>query len=195
MRRGAIANMVLGLLKLKAPHEKFFGINQASFRKEWHRACRTLGMPWAPPPHGLRHSGPSEDIARGRATLEQVRRRGRWRALSSVQRYSKTFAVTQFRARMPQKILDSGAAAGRDLRGAVQEALGRAKPSPASGAMLDGLKGNKAGDIAAELLHWKGQKALPKKKASRGKAKSDDDSLDDLYSDDTFGEATGWWTE
>ena len=45
--------------------------------------------------------------ARG-ASLEEIRRRGRWLALSSVQRYTKTFVLTKSRASMTKEQLDMG---------------------------------------------------------------------------------------
>eukprot|EP00972_Heterocapsa_arctica_P110581 16282724-Heterocapsa_arctica.AAC.1 len=60
---------------------------------------RRLGLSFAGPPHAIRHSGPSEDLARQRCSLEEVRRRGRWKGMDSVQRYTKTFALTRFRAK------------------------------------------------------------------------------------------------
>ena len=203
VRRGTVANVLLAMKDVKKHSTgPIFGPRQAGFRKEWHRACRALGMPWAPPPHGLRHSGPSEDVARGRASLEQVRRRGRWKALSSVQRYSKTFALTQFRARMPQKVLEVGARATGDLAAEILRAISsRTNYSKAQKQLVDGIKQNlkakKAKDVAAELLMLgppkPKQKPTNKQKATKGEASSPDS--DDLYSDETCGETTRWWTE
>ena len=141
-------------------------------------------------------------MARGRASLEQVRRRGRWKALSSVQRYSKTFALTQFRARMPQKVLEVGARATGDLAAEILRAISsRTNYSKAQKQLVDGIKQNlkakKAKDVAAELLMLgppkPKQKPTNKQKATKGEASSPDS--DDLYSDETCGETTRWWTE
>ncbi|CAK0837709.1 unnamed protein product, partial [Prorocentrum cordatum] len=178
IRRGAVANLVLGLRDFRTgKDEKLFGIDQIRFGKPWHQACRALGMPWAPPPHGIRHSGPGEDIARGRASLEQVRRRGRWKALSSVQRYSKTFALTQFRARMPEVVGESGMRAVRDLKAEILQAL-RRRPRPRGSlpeALENAIKKNLAKDVAAELMKTKSSRARSSKKTNQ----TDDD---DQYS-------------
>ena len=197
VRRGVVANLLLGLRGFRGgTDEKLFGIDQVRFRKLWHQACRALGMPWAPPPHGIRHSGPSEDVARGRATLEQVRRRGRWKALSSVQRYSKTFALTQFRAKMPVVVREAGLRATRDLKAEVLRAL-RCRPLPRGSlpkALEDAVRKAAAKDVAAELLTVKAPRAC----RAKGTKVRDDDISDEgggLFSDETFGEDTGWWTE
>ena len=53
------------------------------------------------PPHSLRHSGAAEFVARG-GPLESCRRRGRWSALSSVQRYTKTQVLVESRSRLDE---------------------------------------------------------------------------------------------
>eukprot|EP00973_Karenia_brevis_P074102 10298473-Karenia_brevis.AAC.1 len=40
-------------------------------------------------PHILRHSGPSNDRYRGRASLKEIQNRGRWKTYKSVARYEK----------------------------------------------------------------------------------------------------------
>ncbi|CAK0838668.1 unnamed protein product [Prorocentrum cordatum] len=198
IRRGAVANLVLGSRGFGAGKgEELYGIDQVRFRKLWHQACRALGMPWAPPIHGIRHSGPSEDAARGCASLGQVRRRGRWKALSSVQRYSMTFALTQFRARMPEVVRESGVRAGRGLKADILRAL-RMRPRPRGSlpeALENAIKQSPAKDVAAELMEIKSSRARSSKKANQ----TDDDdqgSPGGLLSDETtFGEDAGWWAE
>ena len=53
------------------------------------KACDLLGIE-CPVLHKLRHTGPANDTLRGTKSLEQIRRRGRWATLKSVERYSKT---------------------------------------------------------------------------------------------------------
>ena len=66
-------------------------------RQEVHRcvsrACERLGIAEIPVLHKLRHTGPANAILKGTKSLEQVRRRGRWASLKSVERYSKTAHV------------------------------------------------------------------------------------------------------
>ncbi|CAK0891788.1 unnamed protein product, partial [Prorocentrum cordatum] len=164
--RGGVANLVLGLRDFRTgKDEKLFGIDQIRFQKLWHQACRALGMPWAPRPHGIRHTGPGEDIARGPASLEKV-------------------------------VRDSGVRAGRDLKAEILRAL-RMRPRPGGSlpeALENAIKKSLAKDVAAELMKIKSSTARSSKKANQ----TDDDDQDSpggLFSDETFGEDTGWWTE
>ena len=78
VRRGVVADIIRGLCAYwKRGH--IFRVSQQQLRKSWHWACRRLGIAFTGPPHSLRHTGPSEDIARLRTSLEGARRRGRWR--------------------------------------------------------------------------------------------------------------------
>lgn len=55
------------------------------FRKELKRVCNVLSIP-VMVPHSLRAGGATESLAQG-ATVEEVRRRGRWRNASSLDSY------------------------------------------------------------------------------------------------------------
>ena len=50
-----------------------------------------------------------------------------------------------------------------------------------------------ARDVAAELMTT--GKAKPRRGKSKKKDVDEDDGSSGLYSDETFGEDTGWWTE
>ena len=117
-----IAAILLALQAL-AGAGRIFKVSQEYIRTRWRRACVALGMPFAGPLHTIRHTAPSEDLARATLSIEGVRRRGRWRSLDSVQRYSKTFALTKFRARVPAATLKKGAEAAGDLRLMVCRAM------------------------------------------------------------------------
>ena len=88
--------------------ERVFPFSQASFRAEWGTSLLRLDLPFVGPPHSLRHSGPSRDAASGARTLEEIRRRGRWSQLKSVQRYSKGHELTVHKSRLPEAILRQG---------------------------------------------------------------------------------------
>lgn len=120
LRRGAVAELLLAM-------------RDYALRHRWRWACGRLGLGHAPPPDSLRHTGPSEDLARRRASLEGIRRRGRWRSMDSVQRYTKTFALTKFKARMPAWSFDEAIAG--DLRRAVRDAMA-SPPARRHGAAL-----------------------------------------------------------
>ena len=54
---------------------------------EFRKACRALGVDAVP--YQARHSGASEDRARGRRRQDEVQKRGRWSSIRSVMRYEK----------------------------------------------------------------------------------------------------------
>ena len=95
-------------LQKVAPHEKIFPITQQDFYRAWEELKKELGLPIGPP-HDLRHSGAARDIASQRRTLEEVRRRGRWRSMDSVARYTKTFLLVAARTKVPRWIMQEGA--------------------------------------------------------------------------------------
>jgi hypothetical protein len=123
LRRAEVIDIMLAL-RDSAGRNKIFPITQEKFRQSWHRTMRRLGLSFAGPPHAIRHSGPSEDLARQRCSLEDVRRRGRWKGMDSVQRYTKTFALTRFRAKVPEATRARAAVVEADLRRALLKALG-----------------------------------------------------------------------
>ena len=173
IRRGAVTDMLLALRSTAPPNGRIFPITQANFRMAWHRVCRQLGLAWAGPPHRLRHSGPSEDIARERASLESVRRRGRWKAMKSVQRYSKTSMLVKFRARMPLTTLSLGERVGNNIRRAAIQALqGQASTSTLASTVLDSLIMAAGKDARSDYSQIK----VAKTSRSRKTAPTDDDS-------------------
>jgi hypothetical protein len=122
LRRAEVIDIMMAL-RDAAGQKKIFPITQEKLRQCWHRTMRRLGLSFAGPPHAIRHSGPSEDLARQRCSLEEVRRRGRWKGMDSVQRYTKTFALTRFRAKVPEETRARAAVVEADLRRALLKAL------------------------------------------------------------------------
>ena len=59
--------------------------------------------------HRLRHTGPANDTLRGTKSLEQIRRRGRWASLKSVERYSKTAHIVVDLAHLDPEVRRIGA--------------------------------------------------------------------------------------
>jgi len=88
--------------------DKIFSFSQQAFYTAWETAKAALGLDFLGPPHDLRHSGAARDLEQGTRSLEQIRRRGRWRAMDSVQRYTKTFLLVRQRARLPSPVAKRG---------------------------------------------------------------------------------------
>ena len=85
-----------------------FGFDPGSFRKLWWVIVKFLGIAFVGPPHNLRHSKPAADVAKRAKTLEEVRRRGRWASLTSVQRYTKDFLLIAHEAKVPESVRSRG---------------------------------------------------------------------------------------
>lgn len=79
----------------RARHKTLITFRQNHFRNVWNSLKKDNKLEGIGKVHSLRHSRPSEEAKRGTMTLEQIRRRGRWSQMKSVQRYSKDFALTQ----------------------------------------------------------------------------------------------------
>lgn len=104
-----IAAVLLQVQALLAPQDPFFSFSQVCFRREWWSAARVLKIQeWLGPPHTIRHSRPSREILQGTRTLEEVRRRGRWRSLKSVQRYTKSFLLIKAMSDTPADVRRMG---------------------------------------------------------------------------------------
>ena len=185
-RRAVIVDILLAL-KEHAGDMKVFPMNQERVRQKWHRTMRSFGLDFAGPLHALRHSGPSEDLARGRSTLENVRRRGRWKAMESVQRYTKSFALTRFRAKIPQDTSDKAAAVEKNLRSALLSAL-HGHTSPLALILTRSLRQRRGIDMDVDM-----EEQVEKKKAKKTKKKKAEIEIDfegDADSSDTIGWAT-----
>ena len=93
---------------LLRPEDAFFPFSPEHFRRRWHAAKAALGWSWGGPPHHLRHAGAARDIEKKLRTLEEVRIRGRWKHLESVQRYSKTYLYNRVLSELLPHLLARG---------------------------------------------------------------------------------------
>ena len=79
----------------RKPSEKVFPrLTALTYSKWWRWAAKAVcgDSNGAGAPHSARHSGPSRDLTTGYRSLEQIMKRGRWKALTSVHRYAKPHA-------------------------------------------------------------------------------------------------------
>jgi hypothetical protein len=88
-------------------HGKVFSLSTSAFRHKWKVVVDALQFP-DDPPHVLRHSGASFRYAVLHQSLPEIMRIGRWRALSSVQRYTKSWLCAHFRAAVSDEWLRLG---------------------------------------------------------------------------------------
>ena len=144
-------------------------------------------VPFAGPPHSIRHSGPSEDLSQNIASLETVRRRGRWKALESVQRYTKTFALVRFWSRTPSVTRDRATRAAGDLRQAMLLAIEASDRSdPLRLALQRALRHQRCTDQDADAIYTGKLKPRPvatraprSRSSSRTASSSDDLEMSD----------------
>ena len=73
----------------KSSREHLFPFDLEFAERKFAQGIKALGLPLRLTPHVLRHSGPSCDRFEELRSLEDIRRRGQWAALSSVQRYER----------------------------------------------------------------------------------------------------------
>ena len=95
----------------KAADDKVFPLSSSAYRKWWRAAADAVLGKGAGlgPPHSARHTGAARDLAEGYRSFEQVQRRGRWQAQSSVQRYARTHAWVAAVAATPPQVQKKGA--------------------------------------------------------------------------------------
>jgi hypothetical protein len=85
-------------------------IDQVQFRREWWEALDKIELTDLGPPHSMRHSRPSLQALTKERTLEEIRRRGRWLSLKSVQRYTKSHTLLAQKSKLSHAQLQQGSA-------------------------------------------------------------------------------------
>ena len=90
------------------PKDKVFNISREAARKWWLTAAKAVGGNIGPV-HSCRHTGPSYDIVHQYRTLDQVMKRGKWKAISSVHRYAKPHTYTAAAAQQTDAVRERGA--------------------------------------------------------------------------------------
>ena len=105
--RDGVAQILLKYKARTSPGKRLFDISIKEFGVLWRKALAALKFD-AGPPHTLRHVGPSHDTLTNYRTIDEVRTRGRWRAKTSVLRYSKSHALIAAAAAVPIHITEQG---------------------------------------------------------------------------------------
>ena len=103
IERGWVARLFLELARKRSPNSPIFSVSRETVARRVKRACDLLGID-CPVLHRLRHTGPANDTLRGTKSLEQIRRRGRWASLKSVERYSKTAHIVADLAQLDPEV-------------------------------------------------------------------------------------------
>ena len=92
----------------RSPNSPIFSVSRETVARRVKRACDLLGIDCPVLPR-LRHTGPANDTLRGTKSLEQIRRRGRWASLKSVERCSKTAHIVADLAHLDPEVRRIGA--------------------------------------------------------------------------------------
>ena len=106
--RGWVTRLFLEIARKRSPTSPIFSVSRETVARRVKRACDLLGID-CPVLHRLRHTGPANDTLRGTKSLEQIRRRGRWASLKSVERYSKTAHIVADLAHLDPEVRRIGA--------------------------------------------------------------------------------------
>jgi len=89
-------------LKTGLGSRRIFPMDYLEFLTSFRRCAETAGVAGlAPHPYSLRHGGASHDVLYGLRPIALVKRRGRWKADSSVRRYEKHARVLREIERLP----------------------------------------------------------------------------------------------
>ena len=103
-----VGRIFLELAQKRPPNAPIFSVSRETVARTVKRACILLGID-CPVLHKLRHTGPANDTLRGTKSLKQIRRRGRWASLKSVERYSKTAHIVADLAHLDPEVRRIGA--------------------------------------------------------------------------------------
>ena len=82
--------------------DKVFCLSEAAFLEIWMVLFSFFGWHYCPP-HSLRHTGPTYDAYLNYRSLTQIQWRGRWTALTSVQRYTKSHVYVEQLAQLSEE--------------------------------------------------------------------------------------------
>ena len=88
-------------------HVRMWDLHPAEYLKQWKLAAADCNLSQiAESPYQNRHGGASRDRARRLRTPEEVQRRGRWAASSSMDWYDKPGRVQELIGKMPMELKD-----------------------------------------------------------------------------------------
>ena len=124
----------------RSPKVHFFNLSYREYTEQFKRVCELTGVDILEPHlYSLRHGGSSHDYLVKKVPLDEVKRRGRWRADQSVRRYEKASLVAREVSRLPQATRLFGVAVEEKLE---QLLLGQWRPSiaEASGDLHGALR-------------------------------------------------------
>ena len=122
--RSWIGEMLEVLARRKAPSSRMWSFDLAALRQQFLVSAAKSGVKFLKPVLYMgRHSGASLDRLEHRYSLEEVRKRGRWRSAASVSRYEKRALVQDVLRRMRVSDRAFCQKAERVLKGVLKRGL------------------------------------------------------------------------
>mgnify|MGYP003841668243 CR=1 FL=1 len=110
-------NQIWEVLKEGPPEESLWRFSYSALTWKLRDVCRHLQIELTP--YQLRHAGPSDDRIRGRRSLMEIQKRGRWLSYRSVARYEQASWLLAQTERMSTITRQRAEAAERHLEGVV----------------------------------------------------------------------------
>lgn len=189
IHRGWIADGLIALRDMYPLMTQTFPITQKEMLKLWKKVWKKEGIE-EDSLHRMRHTGAAEDVARGLRDLEGTRRRGRWKHISSVQRYTKTFLLAAERERFGAQIIGEGERFLRDPRKAVIQAIkaGPGAQSAEGKAIIEAMKKEGLPDYEEGLMTKSKAGIMEDGTAVRHRDPCLDTDDETIYGGDTDGE-------
>jgi hypothetical protein len=118
--RGLLAALVAQLSKQGAADSALLDLTLPLWERSFHRAVVGLGLEALRiSPHCLRHGAASSDFASKFRRLDELQRRGRWKAAASVRRYEKCGRLSGQVAMMSAELLEKAATLSATLPSAL----------------------------------------------------------------------------
>jgi hypothetical protein len=114
-------DVIYPVLKAGNPRERLWSFTYPQLAMEFKRAVTSLDLDAVP--YQLRQSGPSWDRLQNRRTLEEIQKRGQWKAFSSVARYEKSTRVMATYGKLPQETRNRCERLTRDLERLMLEGM------------------------------------------------------------------------
>ena len=113
------------------PEAPVCGVTSARFRVLFKRACASLGLDASYVPHSLRHGGATY-LAMTNVSVADIKLRGRWRSLDTLERYVQTGEAVIGSVRAPASAVELGRTVARDVLSAFHALASSSRAAPAT---------------------------------------------------------------
>lgn len=155
--RGYVADGLVALRDLGGDQAQVIPLTVERVRRDYQQFWKKRGRPKRRSLHDLRHTAAAEDVNSRRLELEGARRRGRWKHLSSVQRYTKEHEFVAARNEFGRHIVETGKMYSEDARHHIAAAIdeGPGRSSPEGKALVRAMRNPRIPDADIGMVHAK----------------------------------------